>query len=237
VCIGNGEKEKTMAGFSQSRFAAKLQEKVSVRRYETGLYKEIAEKLPLQETGRVLDVGTGTGLQLRAIHEIRPGVSLHGLDLSGEAIELAKAYLADLDVDLRVGSIESTNFDDDTFDIVTCNSSMSYWKSLVGCFDEIYRILKPGGQAVLFEPRKNIDIDGALAIIRRNMADESPVRRFLAVNMNRFGLKWGRTLGLKLYSMEELERICRKSRFGDQVSITPETLLDIPIFMRVCLTK
>jgi ubiquinone/menaquinone biosynthesis C-methylase UbiE len=226
-----------MAGFSQSRFAAKLQEKVSGRRYETGLYKEIAEKLPLKESGRVLDVGTGTGLQLRAIHEVRPEISLHGLDLSGEAIAIAKTYLADLETDLRVGSIESTSFDDDTFDIVTCNSSMSYWKNLINCFDEIYRILKPGGQAVLFEPRKNIDIEEALEIIRRNMANESPVRRFLAVNMNRFGLKWGRTLGLNLYSMKELEQICWQSRFGDQVSITPETLLDIPIFMRVCLTK
>jgi ubiquinone/menaquinone biosynthesis C-methylase UbiE len=226
-----------MAGFSQSRFAAKLQEKVSGRRYETGLYKEIAGKLPLKESGRVLDVGTGTGLQLRAIHEVQPGINLYGLDLSGEAIAIAKTYLADLDVDLRMGSIENTSFDDATFDIVTCNSSMSYWKNLVDCFDEIYRILKPGGQAVLFEPRKNIDIEGALVIIRRNMADESPMRRFLAVNINRFGLKWGRTLGLRLYSMEELEQICRQSRFGEQISITPETLLEIPIFMRVCLTK
>ena len=187
-----------LPGFSQSRFAAKLQDLVSRRREEVGLYREIAENLSLADTGRVLDVGTGSGLQLKVIHEIRPEIALYGLDLSTEAVRVAEANLADIEADLRVGSIESTTYDDGFFDLVTCNSSMSYWKNLVACFDEIHRILRPGGAAILYEPRQNIDIDGALEIIKRNLEGESWLRRFAAVNLNRFGLRWGRTLGLRL---------------------------------------
>ena len=52
--------------FSKSLLAAKLQEFVSIRREDSGLYHEVADALPLPDTGRLLDIGTGTGLQLRS---------------------------------------------------------------------------------------------------------------------------------------------------------------------------
>lgn len=127
-----------MSSFSQSRIAAKLQETVSRRRKEVGLYKEIAEQLPPTDTGRLLDVGTGTGLQLRVIHDMRPDLELYGLDISSAAIRVAQRSLTGVEVDLREGSIENTTYDDVFFDIVTCNASMSYRKNPTSCFDEIH---------------------------------------------------------------------------------------------------
>ena len=46
-----------MSGFSRSKFAAGLQKIVSYRREDAGLYREIAERLPLSGAQRVLDVG------------------------------------------------------------------------------------------------------------------------------------------------------------------------------------
>ena len=43
-----------MPGVSQSRIAAKLQDIVARRREEVGLYKEIADELPLADAGRLL---------------------------------------------------------------------------------------------------------------------------------------------------------------------------------------
>jgi SAM-dependent methyltransferase len=223
--------------FSQSWIAAKLQEMVSKRREESGLYNEIADILPLKDSGRLLDIGTGTGLQLRIIHELKPNLELYGLDVSAQAIKLANEYLKHRNVNLRVGSIEKTDYDSDFFDIVTCNASMSYWKNLRSCFDEIYRILKPTGSAHLIEPRKDIDIDEAVEIIRTNLAGESKLRIFLATNLNKFGLRWGGRLGLKLYSIEETEEIAQGSLFGDQVSIRPVTLQNIPSFMQISLMR
>jgi ubiquinone/menaquinone biosynthesis C-methylase UbiE len=223
--------------FSRSRIAAKLQEMVSKRREESGLYNEIADLLPLMESGRLLDIGTGTGLQLRVIREMKPNLDLFGLDVSDHAIQIAEKYLAHKNVDLRVGSIEKTDYHSGFFDIVACSSSMSYWKSLESCFNEIYRILKSGGLAQLIEPRKDIDIDEAVEIIRRNLGGESRFRVFLATNLNKFGLRWGGKIGLKLYEKGEVERIARQSRFGNQVKIKAVILQNLPIFMQINLEK
>ncbi len=226
-----------MPNFSQSRLAAYLQNFVSQRREQVGLYSEIAKKLPLLDIERLLDVGTGSGLQLRVIQALRPDIELHGLDLSPASIHVAHANLEGMDIDLRVGSIEHSPYQDDFFDVVTCNSSMSYWENPTSCFNEIFRILKPGGSAHLFEPQKDIDLDEVVKTINRNLADKSWMRRMLATNFNRFGLRWGRKFGLKLYSIEELEEITHQSLFRDSVSIEPTTLQNLPIFVKIKLYK
>jgi len=226
-----------MSKFAKSKFAAWLQKIVSYRRQESGLYQEIASNLPLDGPVRVLDVGTGTGLQLKAIHDLQPEAALYGLDLSAPAIEIARTALEDLDVDLRVGNIREAPFKDDFFDVVTCNASMSYWEDPRRCFNEIYRILKPGGEALLFEPHQDIDIDAALAQIRKNMSDKGPLRRWGAVQLNKFGLQRGSRVGMKLYNRQELIDLARTSSFGENCSVKKTSLLNIPIFLSIHLWK
>ena len=226
-----------MAQFSKSRFAAWLQKIVSQRRQESGLYSEIAGHLPLEGAVKVLDIGTGTELQLRAINRIQPAAELFGIDLSGAAIDVARKALGNLPSDLRVGSIEKTTYPDDFFGIVTCNSSMSYWDNPLSCFNEIYRILKPGGVVKLFEPHQDIDLEGALDQIRENMADNPPLRRWGAVQLNKFALQRGRKVGLNLYTRDDLLELARSSRFGENCAVDYTSLLDIPIFVCIQLWK
>ena len=224
-------------GFSQSWLAAKLQEYVSKRREDAGLYSEIAGHLPLENAQRLLDVGTGTGLQLRVVGNTYPEIELYGLDLSARAIQAAEKYFDPTKVDLRAGSIESTTYPDNYFDNVTCNASMSYWQNLVACYNEIHRILKAGGSAHLFEPRKNIDIDAAIEQIRENMQGENRLRIWLATSMNKYGLRRGDRLGMELYEMVEIKEIASQSNFSQNVSVEPVTLQNLPIFMKISLTK
>ncbi len=226
-----------MSEFATSRFAAWLQAIVSRRREASGLYTEIAGRIPLEGAERVLDIGTGTGLQLRVIHQLEPGIELHGLDLSPAAIEAAKAALGELKVSLKAGSIESTDYPDDYFDLVTCNASLSYWKNLRRCLNEVHRVLKPGGEAHFFEPHAEIDIQAALEQIRTNMADQNPLRRWGAVQLNKFGLKRGSRLGMKLYRKEELQEIIRSTSFQEAVKVEETALLNIPIFLWIHLQK
>ena len=226
-----------MSRISQSKFSARLQMIVSSRRQDAGLYREIAERLPLVKAQRVLDVGTGTGLQLKIIHEMAPHLVLYGLDLSEAAIQTAIKALTGLEIDLRAGSIASTTYENNFFDLITCNASMSYWEDPEVCFNEMYRILKPGGQVMLFEPHKDIDIEKALDQIRQNMADKSWLRRWGAVELNRFGLKRGGSVGLKLYTQKELQQLAAASRFGIHNSIEKTTLLNVPIFVCIHLWK
>ena len=63
------------------------------------------------------------------------------------------------------------------------------------------------------------------------------LKRFGAIAMNKFGLRWGRKVGLRLYSLDELAEIARRSRFGDHHSLERTTLLNVPIFVRITLNK
>ncbi len=226
-----------MSLFSQSKFAAWFQAIVSRRREESGLYAEIAGYLPLDGAERVLDIGTGTGLQLRVIHQLQPAVELFGIDLSAAGIEAAGQALGDIKVDLRVGSIEKTTYADNFFDVITCNSSMSYWENPLACLNEIYRILKPGGVVKLFEPHQDIDLDAALKQIRENMADKGPLRRWGAVQLNKYALCRGKRIGLNLYARDELLELARSSRFAGNSAVEFTSLLDIPIFVCIHLWK
>ncbi len=226
-----------MSQFSQSKFAAWLQHIISQRREESGLYAEIADYLPLDAADRVLDIGTGTGLQLQVIHQLHPAVEIFGIDLSAAAIEAARKALGDLKVDLKMGSIEKTPYPDVFFDVITCNSSMSYWNNPLVSFNEIYRILKPGGVVKLFEPHQDIDLDAALEQIRENMADKGPLRRWGAVQMNKVALQRGKRIGLNLYSRDELLELVRSSNFGENSAVELISLLSIPIFVCIQLWK
>jgi SAM-dependent methyltransferase len=140
-------------------------------------------------------------------------------------------------VDLRVGSIEYTDYEDDFFDLVPCFSSMSYWENLTSCIDEIHRILKPAGSGQLIEPQKDVDIDEVVKTIKANLVDANSLRRSLAAQFNKFALKWGRTVGLKLYSEHEIEQIAQSSKFGGRVEVERVSIQNLPIFMRITLVK
>ena len=105
------------------------------------------------------------------------------------------------------------------------------------CFNEIFRILRPGGSAILFEPQKKINIDEAIEIIKANLADKSPVRRFMASIFNRFAFRWGQYLGLKLYSIDELQEIANRSKFSNHNSIETIILQNLPFFVQITLIK
>jgi ubiquinone/menaquinone biosynthesis C-methylase UbiE len=226
-----------MARLAQSDFAARLQNVFSQRRREAGLYGEIAEKLPLPESGRVLDIGAGSGFQLQAIHQSRPGLELYGLEISGPAVKIARANLVGLNVRLKQGSIEKAPYRDNFFDLVTCHSSMSYWKQPAACFNEVFRILKPGGTAVLFEPRQEVDSEAALAAIRANMAGESTLQRFLATSLLKFTLRHGHRFGLHRYKAEEISQIIAQSDFGHHFEVEESGLLNVPVYLHIRLEK
>ena len=226
-----------MTGFAQSKLAAGLQQIISNRREESGLYTEIIDWLDLPNEGRLLEAGCGSGLQLKVAREARPDLELYGLDISGAAIRKARQNLDGIGVDLRVGSVENTDYESGYFDIVTCFSSMSYWSNLVSCYNEVYRILKPGGFAKLIEPQKDIDIEAVVETIEANLAGKSRFRRFMAVRLNKFALQRGRKIGLRLYGIDEIEVLASKTRFGGAHDIQKVTLQNLQIFMLISLMK
>jgi ubiquinone/menaquinone biosynthesis C-methylase UbiE len=137
---------------------ASLYEKAS-RMVKDSYYRRLAEEIAgFLKTGSILDLGTGPGYLPLEIAEISPSITVIGLDLSPRLIEMAqdnalKAGVADR-IHFQFGSAASLPFADKTFDMVLSTGMLHMVKDPVKIFQEIYRVLKPGSQAWIWDPAR-----------------------------------------------------------------------------------
>jgi ubiquinone/menaquinone biosynthesis C-methylase UbiE len=108
----------------------------------------------LQPGEKVLDVGCGTGaVTIPAKLRVGKNGEAAGIDPAPEMIAVArqKASRQGLEIDLRVGVIESLPFADGTFDAVTSSLMMHHLPEHVRVkgLTEIFRVLKPGGRLLI----------------------------------------------------------------------------------------
>lgn len=109
--------------------------------------QRVMEWLP-EKLGRVADLGCGPGIMVPLV--VERGGSFVGVDVSPEMIKEATAKYGDLsDVSFHVGNIEALDFPDDSFDQVVCMGVIEYLEQPVKALEEIGRVLRPGGMALV----------------------------------------------------------------------------------------
>ncbi len=100
--------------------------------------------------GRVLEIGPGTGVNLRYLRAapswvgIEPNEAMHGH-------LLAEAGRLGIDIELRTGISEQPGVEADSFDAVVSTLVLCSVSDLAGTLKEIRRVLKPGGKFVFLE--------------------------------------------------------------------------------------
>lgn len=93
--------------------------RVLVPRPETELLVEVALTLP--RGARVLDVGTGSGAVALALKHERPDLELHATDLSGDALDVARANASALRLDVAFAQGDLLSGVDGPFDAILSN--------------------------------------------------------------------------------------------------------------------
>ncbi len=180
--------------------------------------------------GRLLDVGSGPGKLLAEVHRINPEIELFGLDISESMITLAQKRLDRCGVVLRRGTIRNTDFPGDYFDCVTATGAFYLWERPESCLNEIRRILKPGGTAVIFDTYRDCDRGAVKEALRENLRGDNILRRTISP----FFLK--KQLGMT-YSVGETMDIIKRSDFAHSFRVQKIALASTPIWLRIALTK
>jgi SAM-dependent methyltransferase len=116
-----------------------------IEKQQLPTYEEAIRRLGVAPGQRVLEIGCGSGVFLRAAAE--RGAEVTGLDASAALLELARARVPD--AELRLGDMESLPFDDDVFDVVTGFNSFFFAADLVAALREAGRVAKPGAPVVI----------------------------------------------------------------------------------------
>ena len=109
--------------------------------------------------GSITDVGCGPGYLLQLISKEMPGHKLMGVDISEEIVERAKTNLNSAGLSGRVefkqGSADHLPFDEGTQDFIVSTLSLHHWADPQSAFNEIYRVLKPSGQMLILDLRRD----------------------------------------------------------------------------------
>ncbi|MBC8484881.1 MAG: class I SAM-dependent methyltransferase, partial [Bacteroidetes bacterium] len=188
--------------------------------------KEIASSVVSKiEKGLLLDVGTGPGRLLLEINQLNPDIELYGLDISASMINIARNNLKNVPVKLQVGSIKQTNYDSNFFSIITCSGSFYLWDYPIESIEEIYRILKNGQTAYLFEAYKDINNEEFRVALKNNLRQLNWIRRIFGPFAIRKSIK-------KSYNIEEITKILEKTSFASSFEIEKIKLSGIPMWVR-----
>jgi ubiquinone/menaquinone biosynthesis C-methylase UbiE len=101
--------------------------------------------------GRLLDIGCAAGAEFDPL--LARGFHIVGLDYAPEMLRLAQQrYAASKAVHLCRADAESLPFPDASFDHVVCLGVFEYLSTYDRGLDEIHRVLRPGGLAILSLP-------------------------------------------------------------------------------------
>jgi len=123
--------------------------------------RAIAELKELQPR-QVLDVATGTAdIAIMTWKYLHPE-KIIGIDISEGMLKLGQQKIDKLllnkQIELLKGDSEAINFPNETFDAITVAFGVRNFENLEKGLSEMFRVLKPGGKAVILEfskPRKS----------------------------------------------------------------------------------
>jgi len=170
------------------------------------LARRIADQIPSPSS--VLEVAPGPGyfaIELAKLGNYR----VTGLDISETFVEIARANAANanVQVDFRRGNASSMPFGDATFDFLLCRAAFKNFSEPKGALEEMHRVLKPGGKALIIDLRRDASMDSiGQAVHAMNVGVVNGLITKLAFRF---------MLLKRAYTKSELEQLISETKFHD----------------------
>jgi ubiquinone/menaquinone biosynthesis C-methylase UbiE len=170
------------------------------------LARRTAGQIPAEAS--VLEVAPGPGylaIELAKLGDYR----ITGLDISETFVKIARvnAENAGVRVEFRRGNASAMPFADDSFDFLLCRAAFKNFSEPERALEEMHRVLKPGGQALIIDLRRDTSVESINEAIN-NM-------KLGAVNgvITKFTFRC--MLLKRAYTKSEFEKMIARTNFRD----------------------
>jgi ubiquinone/menaquinone biosynthesis C-methylase UbiE len=199
---------KAYKGMGMEGGIARWYEKTT--RKDLGEFQTLARRMAatLPEGARVLEVAPGPGFFAIALAKLED-YEIIGLDISKTFVEIARknARAEGARVNFEQGDAANMPFEDRRFDLIMCRAAFKNFSEPVRALQEMRRVLKPGGRAVIIDLRKDAPIKEIDAHVDR--MGLGATRAFMT--------KWTFRLMLlkRAYTREQFEGFIAQSGFSN----------------------
>jgi 2-polyprenyl-3-methyl-5-hydroxy-6-metoxy-1,4-benzoquinol methylase len=142
------------------------------------------------EGKKLLEVGCGVGTDLARFAQA--GAVVTGIDLAENSITLARKYFEQLGLkaDFQIMNGEWMDFDEGSFDVVYAHGVLQYTHNPQKMITEIYRVLRPGGEAILMVYNRYSWLNFLSAIVKVDLEHvDAPVLRKYSISQFKGMLK------------------------------------------------
>jgi len=186
--------------------------------FVAGLYARQAEhdRAELQATARriaaalnagsrLLEIAPGPGLLAIELAKLTGG-RVTGLDISRTFLQIAadNARKAGVEVDFEHGDAADLPFPDDQFDFIVCRAAFKNFARPLVALNEMHRVLKPGGTALIIDLRKDYS--------SRAVSDYVKNRGFFAAATIKLTFRF--MLKQRAYTRDSMAELVAQSAFG-----------------------
>ncbi len=139
-----------------------------ITRKDLGEFERLAQKLAkdLPGNARVLEIAPGPGYLSVALAKLGP-FKIAGLDISQSFVQMASQYARREGVVARFihGSASDIPLEDGLFDLIVCRAAFKNFSEPLKALNEMHRVLKPGGKAIIIDLRKDASWDEITAYV------------------------------------------------------------------------
>lgn len=110
------------------------------------------DSVPWSDHSRILDVGCGGGANIARMFDRYPHARIDGIDYSPDSVRVSKKIHAARPAgscEIRQGDVMHLPYPDAAYDVVTAFETVYFWPDVVGGFQQIFRVLRPGGKLLV----------------------------------------------------------------------------------------
>ncbi|WP_327089598.1 class I SAM-dependent methyltransferase [Nonomuraea sp. NBC_01738] len=183
--------------------------------------KRVVEQAPAG--AHILEVAPGPGYLSIAL--ARTGsYAVTALEISQTFVDIARQKAADagVTVHFQLGDAGAMPFDDGSFDFIICCAAFKNFADPVGALNEMHRVLRPGGRALVID-------------LRHNPSKEAVAEDVAHMDMGPFN-RWFTTLSLRTFLSRRAHTRAALETFVAQTPFTAE-IREAPMTMELELVR